>query len=163
MSGPDLDPELNALEASLRRLEPQTNLSRDRVLFEAGRTSARRPWPWPASTALSTTAALVLGWLLWRQPGPPPTPEPATRTVVVERIVPPQTPVPPPVEVASTPRPATEDISPDLVESLRLRRDVILWGVEILQPGPSQRTAGQTLTPGSLPRLIEQSKIPQDF
>ena len=57
MSGPDVDPELSALEESLGRLQPRAELSREAVLFEAGRAAAPRGRLWPALAGVSTVAA----------------------------------------------------------------------------------------------------------
>lgn len=153
MSGPDLDPELTALEESLRALPPRTELARDAVLFEAGRASLRSSRFWPALSTVATAAALVLGWLLWRQP----LPTPEVRTVVVERVV----VVTAPTASETTPPPRA-DLAPDLVDALRRRQEVVKWGVDMLRDGPPQRAADETLTPAALPRLSEE-KLPREF
>jgi len=66
------DVEQKPVEAALASLAPnQDGLSRDRMLFEAGRASVRTAtrtrvsrWLWPASTLVSTAAAVVLAMLL---------------------------------------------------------------------------------------------------
>lgn len=79
------DKELSELEAALGGLLPRpSRLDRDRLLFLAGQASAssspasaeqrerpnRRHWIWPAISALSTAAAVVLAVLLVMRPGP---------------------------------------------------------------------------------------------
>jgi hypothetical protein len=76
-SGNEADP-VTALEQALASLKPsRSQIDRDRFLFLAGKVAAeaeRGPsrftaWAWPASTFLSTGAALVLLMLLvWRAP-----------------------------------------------------------------------------------------------
>lgn len=152
MSGPEVDPELTALEESLRALPPRTELARDAVMFEAGRASLRSSRFWPALSTVSTTAALLLGWLLWRQP----LPTPDVRTVVVEKVI--VVTVPTATETA----PPRADVAPDLVDALRRRQEVIKWGVDMLRDAPPQRRAEETLTPAALPRLSEE-KLPREF
>jgi len=69
--------DLNRLEQALAALRPRSSeIDRDRLLFLAGRASAEganrvrppRRWLWPASTALSSAAALVLLALLTLRP-----------------------------------------------------------------------------------------------
>jgi hypothetical protein len=77
MSG-QTPPELTALETALRDLAPAAAvLDRDALLFRAGQAAAPRRWFWPAATALSSTAAVVLAVLLACRP-----------TVFVDRVVP---------------------------------------------------------------------------
>ena len=69
--------ELTALESALRDLRPKPEtLDRAALMYRAGRASARG-WVWPAATALSTLAAIILGMAWWVRPEP----------AVVERIV----------------------------------------------------------------------------
>jgi hypothetical protein len=161
MSGPDVDPELSALEESLGRLQPQAELSREAVLFEAGRAAAPRGRLWPAATGVSTLAAAVLGWLLWRQPLPAEAPPPRVVVVekvvekVVERVV--HVPVPAPLEPEPQPgvvsHPVTDGFPERPGEYLRRRQEVLRWGVDILPAGPPQRPPGEPLTPALTPRL----------
>lgn len=64
--------ELTALAAGLRELKPNAgSLSRDEILFRAGRASAPRPVFWPLATAASSLAAASFAWLLLTaQPAP---------------------------------------------------------------------------------------------
>jgi hypothetical protein len=69
--------ELTALESALRDLRPKPEaLDRAVLMYRAGRASARG-WAWPAATAHSTLAAILLGMAWWVRPEP----------AVVERIV----------------------------------------------------------------------------
>lgn len=78
--------DVTELEAALASLSPRASrVDRDQLLYLAGRASAeqtsvgnlRRPWLWPAATAVSASAAVVLAVLLLARPEPR----------VVERIV----------------------------------------------------------------------------
>lgn len=141
------DSELTPLEASLARLVPRAEgLSRERMLFEAGRDSARHGRLWPALAALSSLATLVLaGMLLTRTP----------TGIVEERIV---------VRVkeapAATPAPTTVPIE-EPVEApvrgtlpkndyLRERERILLWGLEELPPLESSAATEAPLTASDL-------------
>jgi hypothetical protein len=158
MSGSDLDPELMALEASLRGLEPHAQLSREAVLFAAGKASAGRGWLWPATAGLATAVAAILGWLLWQQ-SPSESVEAQPRVVVVEKVIEKLVPVPVPPGDTPPPRPSSEEVTaaPELPlgvgEYLRRRREVVRWGVEMLPSTPPQQSTGDTLTPAATPRL----------
>jgi hypothetical protein len=134
-------PELTALEQALRGLAPHPGgLDRDTLLFRAGQASVPRRWIWPAATAVSTAAGLVLGVLLAVRPPPP----------VVERIihvpVPAPAPAPPPApespsEPISVPRSSTppEETPPHL----RMIEHLLRWGLDGLEqppPAPPSRT-----------------------
>jgi hypothetical protein len=67
------DAALTEFERALAALEPAPPaLDRDRLLFEAGRRSARRRgWPWPAAAAALGLLAAGLGGTLLLRPAPP--------------------------------------------------------------------------------------------
>jgi hypothetical protein len=147
MSEPTLDPELSALEQALARLEPQAQLSRDAVFYQAGRAASRGRWLWPASTAASTLAAVVLGWLLWQRPQP----ETVVRVVYVRQVV------PQPAELVDS-QPAVEAEARSVADSgtadyLRRRTEVLRWGTEALHAPPPQPSKSEPLTPVAAPRL----------
>jgi hypothetical protein len=153
-----LDPELIALEQTLGRLEPQAQLNRDTVFYQAGRAGGRGRWLWPASTAVSTLVAAILGWLLWHQP--PPRPETVLRYVVVEKAVP-----QPVASEARTPPDIVEEPR-DLADSgtagyLRRRNEVLRWGAEMLPAAPPQPSRSEPLTPVATPRLDPWETIPK--
>jgi hypothetical protein len=55
------DPEPDALAAELQRLAPRpASLDRDRLLFEAGRASAPRVWPWQLIAGAGVLTSLLL-------------------------------------------------------------------------------------------------------
>jgi hypothetical protein len=145
MSEQHSDPALTALEASLATLTPRPgNIDSDLVLFQAGRYSTRPPSRfWPRATAFLILVAGVQGWLLWHRPVPGPG--------VGEHPVPfagPAMPLPPERErpesrPPSAPPPSERDgpifaikeEAPDSrarLDRLRLRQDVLRWGVEAL-------------------------------
>jgi hypothetical protein len=150
-----LSPELAPLAEALRSLAPtSTAISRDRLLFEAGRAAAARPsWLWPGSTMLFAGLALFLAAFVVF-------PNPQTPTVVVrERIVEvrvPEIAKAPPVEVPSGVSPAhvaevvqdDSGPSPEAVHMFHVRNDVLRWGVDMLpvskivdRPSISRNTA----------------------
>ena len=70
MSEPELPKELNALANSLRSLQPRCELpNRDRLMYEAGRRSARGTRIWPAMSGVLAAALLVS---LWTRPATEP-------------------------------------------------------------------------------------------
>jgi hypothetical protein len=93
---PASQPELNAVEETLRHLVPApARLDRDRLLFRAGQRAAPRRWFWPVAAVVSTAACAVLAVVLACRPAP----------AVVERIVyvPEQRPAPvPPPDTGET-------------------------------------------------------------
>jgi hypothetical protein len=142
------DPELTPLEASLARLVPRADkLSRERMLFEAGRSSVRPGRLWPALAALSSLAALVLtGFLFMRAP-----------TVVVEgRIVERVKEVPAIPQPSPVPEPGVEPTeepargTPPRNEYLRLRERMLLWGVDALPPPEAGTSTDSPLTAADL-------------
>jgi hypothetical protein len=152
--------QVNALETALSALTPDAGrLSRDRLLFLAGRASAaRRRWAWPAAAAAFAvlSAGLGLGWAL----RPAPQGVSAVTYVLVREAVPP--PAPPPAW-AATPRAEPDDGGERWraqVASLKRRQEILKWGVDALGPsraapaddaGPSlEHELG--LPPGSLDR-----------
>jgi hypothetical protein len=141
---------LTPLEESLARLVPvQGGLSRDHVLFEAGRASARPARAWPLLAAGSALTAAVLGVLLLTRPGP----QVIERTTIVR--VPESAPSPAP-EKPSTGSPVEKDepSSPAFAlgepDHLRRRQEVLRWGVEVLPSAPPRSPLLSPLTPGSL-------------
>lgn len=72
---PHIEPDLAHVEALLKSLHPGApRLSRDHLLFHAGRLSAppapwpRRPWFWPTATAAAMLLAMTLAALLTIRP-----------------------------------------------------------------------------------------------
>jgi hypothetical protein len=125
MSERSHDATLTEFERALAALEPvPPALDRDRLLFEAGRRSARRRgWPWPAA-ALGLLAAALGGTLLLR-PAPP----------VVVRVV--RVPV---VSPSGAPDGDSEDgpIPADRPGYFQLREHLLTRGLESLPtPAPA--------------------------
>jgi hypothetical protein len=143
------------LAAALRELAPAAGgLSRDRMLFEAGRAAARPacPWAWPVTAGgFAMLAIAFAGVLAFNEP----------RIHFVERDRPVYVQVPRPVEgprqevippspepeppVAATP-PAEDVRAAEARRMAELRRDVLRWGVDML-PEPRSGT-----TPAQPPR-----------
>ncbi len=123
--------ELTKLEASLAALRPQAGgFNRDRLLFCAGQASvSRRGWGWPAATTCLALATISLALTLWLQP----VPEPSVRIVYLPA---------PPAEAPAPPRPGPEDEAspapptprPPELAYLRLREQVLRFGLDGLPP-----------------------------
>jgi hypothetical protein len=146
--------DLTALERVLTALQPAApQLDRDRILFEAGRASARGRF-WPAAAALLALVSAGLGGALWWRPVP------AERVVLV--------PVPapaPPEQVAAVPAPRPEppaagpawpDGEQSRFGSQRLTRDALRWGVDSLplSPGPTT-AAARAPRPADVPTYLQ--------
>jgi hypothetical protein len=143
--------DMSNLESALRGLQPREDLDRPALWYRAGRASVRRGWAWPLATAASAALAAVLGFLLLTRP--------AERVVVYVTV--PAPPVPPVrLPEPEPPSPAPEPETPLAVppetggafspSSLRLREQVLRWGLDGLpmlqEPAPSAPTE----TPASL-------------
>ena len=143
-----LEPRLNEVAAALAALRPSPPaLDRDRLLFNAGRASASRPWFWRLTAAASTTLAAVLASILILRPAPP-----AVERVVYVRVEPPRrrlrrpTRRRPPSPVESEPA-----VSPPLYSSpstpyTRLEDRVLRWGLDgLAEPTPPEAAPPETL------------------
>jgi hypothetical protein len=141
MSHVPSDPEVTAIESALRALVPsRSTLDRDRLMFRAGQVSARSRsparWVWPSIAATLTIVAAGEGALLANRPEPR----------VVERLVivrePPAPPAdgPGPVvilrENPPIPSPDSEPSWPMASDPLRLRRQVLRFGLDALPEPP---------------------------
>jgi hypothetical protein len=117
------------LEATLRCLKPSAGVfDRDQLFFRAGQCQPPRRWLWPATSAALALVAGVLGTLLALQP------EPQTIEHIVYVNVPaPTADVTPDKSEASLP-PATEATPAGPSDYLRLREQVLRWGVDALPP-----------------------------
>jgi hypothetical protein len=154
----DLNPasDLAPFADALKRLAPQpAHLSRDALLFEAGKAAAgsRLPlWSWPAATAVFAGLSLVLGAFLL-SPSTPAieyvdrvvyvSPPPAERLHIADSVA--------PLPAAKTAKTrSAEDM--EKARMLQVRRDVLRWGVDMLpeskatKAGPSQDVAARELT-----------------
>ena len=146
---------LTPLEESLARLVPaQGGLSRDHVLFEAGRASARPGRAWPLLAAGSALAAAVLGVLLLTRPGP----QVIEHTIIVR--VPESAPSPAPEKPPAVTRgEQAEPQSPAFAlgqsDHLRRRQEVLRWGVDVLPTAPPRSPLAAPLSPGSLRQFPE--------
>jgi hypothetical protein len=130
------DPDLLALEGTLRRLAPRpAEIDRERLMYRAGQAASPRRWLWPMGACLSTTLALVLGIVLLTRP-------PAS---TVERIIYIPVTTPEPVSIESdesgeTPAPETQRI-PDrqrgpLSRYRRMQEQILYWGLDAVPDAP---------------------------
>lgn len=158
------EPELAALEASLRALAPAAaRIDRDRLMYAAGRRSAAHVWPWRgAAAALACTSAVFAALLFGRQP-----PTPIERIVVVHDNVPRPAPVPPdrrePTErLASQAEDAVVEAPRAAGRGLTQTEQVLRWGPDVLPepagaPAPPQPTIENLLgLPAKTPARAEQ-------
>ncbi|MBI1917027.1 MAG: hypothetical protein HYS12_20145 [Planctomycetes bacterium] len=147
------DAGLSTLEEALGRLTPLPgSLSRDRVLFEAGRASARPGRRWPLLAATSSLLATVLGLLLLARPAP----SVVERTVLVRvsepsarSFIPPREPSPD-VPVTDQTDPTIPVFAPAETDYLRRRQEVLRWGVDVLPAAAPRSRSSQPLTPAEL-------------
>ena len=142
--------EINALESALGKLSPSpAALDRDRLMFQAGRVAARRPWLWPAvAGAASLTAAALALVLVFRS---------APVAIVEQRVVVIQQQTSPVGPAHSERRPETSEPvgedEPPLPRAAYLRRlqEVLRWGVDTLPPSEPERTpSAPVLTPSAI-------------
>jgi hypothetical protein len=157
------DPEIARLEAALAGLAPvPARIDRDRLLFQAGRRSARRGRLWPCAAALFALVAGGLGVALAVRPGPQ----------ITERIVyVPLPPPAPPVEVVTAPPAPVREAAEDPVSSSErarfgsrsLQQRVLRWGVEGLPlasaPVAGNRPATTVPPPSSYQQMRKSLKI----
>ena len=148
MSSETPDPQLTALARALAGLAPASGaIDRDRLMFQAGRHSARRRGSHWLTLAFALAAvALGAGWLAW---------PPRERVVFVSVTV--REPAAPAVPVADKPRPPDEGPPPRVVqppaapqgEYLRLWNLVLQSGVDALPKPPP------IVAPTQAPRDLE--------
>jgi hypothetical protein len=139
---------LNDLARDLRELKPRCDLpGRDRIMFEAGRRSARGSRAWPAvSGALAATLLIAIS-------GDPTAKEktrrelPHTIAYDARRMVPVQ-----PLTVN------LEPLTPLPAGYLRTRNEVLRWGVDVLPAiRPTDIKATQIMTPLDARRFREDA------
>ena len=143
-----LDPRLNDVAAALTALAPRPPaLDRDRILFDAGRASAPRPWFWRMTAATTTSCAIVLAAVLIFRP----IPVPVDRVVYVQVAVQPSQLAPPKEDPIPSPAPA-ESEPPEPAYSwpttpyTRLEDRLLRWGLDGLgEPSPPPAAPPETL------------------
>jgi hypothetical protein len=120
------DPEMTSLEAALAELAPRSaGINRDQLMYQAGRSAARRNgWLAPGIAAVLASAATVAAVLLVHHPEPQIVRVPATNRAV-----------------QPSPRPNTALAVNDIrweerADALRLRNEILDRGVEAL-PAPA--------------------------
>ncbi len=131
MSEQTHDAELAGFERALKALAPTPGrIDRDALMFQAGQASAPRAgWRWPAATVALASTAIAFG-TLWQQ-------RPAV--VVVDRPVPQLVYVEAPVRDPEplTPAPTLENGPVAQTGYVRLRNDVLRWGVDAMPTLPA--------------------------
>jgi hypothetical protein len=145
----DLNPasDLAPFADALKRLAPQpAHLSRDALLFEAGKAAAAprlAPWVWPSATGTFAAVSLVLAAFLIAPEAPgssepqvvyvyPPPPDPGAASGNRGDRITPSSPEPERQQVAkASPEPS------EAARLLRQKRDVLRWGVDMLPESKS--------------------------
>jgi hypothetical protein len=178
----DLNPasDLAPFADALKRLAPQPpELSRDALLFEAGKAAAAPrafPWLWQTTTGVFAAVSFVLAAFLMSPEPPRVVHAPAPPTV--NYIPDPHRPPPPEADPGPPTRPkarASEEFT-QTARLLKQRRDVLRWGVDMLPEskpaaaGPSADVAARetthwlSLPPGTfaLPRAQPKKSDPKD-
>jgi hypothetical protein len=145
MSQPPLSDDLRRLEGRLKGLTPAAALDRDRLLFEAGRASARRGWVWPLTAAAAGLAAVVLGALLLVQVGRPAAERVVYVPIPVERPAPVAVPEAPPAEIV----PGSPEAAP-LRRYRQVEEQILRWDLDGLPraappPGPTPASRDELL------------------
>ena len=168
---PPPGPDLTAIEGMLRSLSPARSpidRDRDRLMFEAGRRSARPTaigrLGWPAVAASLALVAIGEGGLLAHRPGP----RIVDRVVVVREpagtrlddLPAPDEPAPVVIlhQSPEPPRPRPEPAWPGGSDMARLRRRVLQLGLDGLPESPPlairPATGDQTFRPDSAGDLL---------
>ena len=158
----DLNPasDLAPFADALKRLAPQPpELSRDALLFEAGKAAAHPrgvggPWLWQTTTGIFAALSFVLGAFLMSPDAPrvdvAPAPPPTTGYIPE-----PHRPPPPEADPGLPPPKPKAQASEEFTQTARLlkqRRDVLRWGVDMLPEakpaaaGPSADVAARETT-----------------
>ncbi len=141
MSHVPSDPEVTDIESALRALVPsRSELDRDRLMFRAGQVSARSRiltrWAWPSIAATLAMVAAGEGMLLAHRP----VPRVVERLVIVREPATPTASQPDPVvilrENPPSPSPESEPSRPMASDALRLRRQVLRFGIDGLPEPP---------------------------
>jgi len=142
-----IDPRLNDVAVALAALVPQPPaLDRDRILFNAGRASAPRPWFWRMTATTTTSCAVLLAAILLLRPAP----TPVDRVVYVQVAV--QPPQPTPKEDVPTPPPPSESEPSEpaypwpTTPYTRLEDRLLRWGLDgLAEPSPPPAAPPETL------------------
>jgi len=140
----DLNPasDLAPFADALQKLAPQpSHLSRDALLFEAGKAAGQSKipaWAWPTATGTFAAVSLVLTAFLV---SPQTALQPVTRVEMVYIPVehPPAQPTPVPDEKPvpkAKPKPHSDEAT-SFARALQRRRDVFRWGVDMLPESKS--------------------------
>jgi hypothetical protein len=128
-------PELTDFEAQLQALKPTPGgLDRDRILFRAGRASARGPgrYIWPGVSGVLALATVALSVALATRPEPP------ERVVYVEvpQSAPPRQEPRPPSVIDEVPAPTPPEKALLTGGRSLMERQLLRWGLDAL-PAPA--------------------------
>ena len=175
----DLNPasDLAPFADALKRLAPQPpELSRDALLFEAGKAAAQPrafPWLWQTTTGVFAASSFVLGAFLI-SPDARVAPGDSPPNIVYRYPEPDRPPMPEAEPTVPKTKPKAK-VSEEFAETARLlkqRRDVLRWGVDMLPEskpaaaGPSPDVAAREvnhwldLPPGTFASPAAQPKKP---
>jgi hypothetical protein len=157
----DLNPasDLGPFADALKRLAPQpAHMSRDALLFEAGKAtvSPKLKWAWPGATATFAGVSFVLAAFLMSPGGTP-------RVQYVERTVYVNSPADsdaPPVLVkkpqeTTKPKASERDELSEALKAYQVRRDVLRWGIEMLPESKSGGGPSPGVAQRDLPRWLD--------
>jgi hypothetical protein len=131
---------------ALKKLAPQpAHLSRDALLFEAGKAAATprlAGWAWPSTAAAFAGVSFVLGAFLLSS-DPPTIVQPVDRVVYVQQPAPPEDALPIPKthkpESPIAPNSTASVERSEAARALQVRREVYRWGIDML---PEPKTEG---------------------
>ena len=140
-------PELTGLASALSKLAPAAiSINRDRLLYDAGLNAGKRSlvWLWPAGTTFFAALSLVLGGMLMFSNHQQATVIERERYVEV-RVPVPSNEKPPPLTESRSPdlnevKQTDSTVSPETVRLLQVRRDMLLFGPEML---PAEKPANK--------------------
>ena len=154
----DLNPasDLAPFADALQRLAPQpSHLSRDALLFEAGKAAGQPvipAWAWPTATGTFAAVSLVLAAFLV---SPQASVQPETRVemvyIPVDHPPAPPAPVPEQKPVPKAKSKAPSEEATNIARALQMRRDVFRWGVDML---PESKSGGGGPSPDVTAREV---------
>ncbi len=159
------DDQLAEFHAALARLKPTPDgIDLAQLMYRAGRLSARRwSWAWPSAAVASMMLAATLGFVLLLRPVPQPTER--IVTVYIQPPPAPTSPAPPvesPIESIETmPVPLYQPSIPrGESDYLRLRRDILTYGLDALPPPTPWPSAPPAVESENLLDLPKDSREP---
>lgn len=157
--------ELAEFQTALARLMPSPDgINVAQMMFRAGQLSAqRRSWAWPSAAVASMMLAATLGFVLLLRPVPQP-----NERIVTVYVQPPPAPTSPAPPVES-PIESNEKMPVPLYQTsiprgesdyLRLRRDILTYGLDALPPPTPWPAAPPAVESENLLDLPKDSREP---